>query len=340
ARPRQRLRLARAQGAAPCGEAAGRGVPPRARARRALARRRLHARPRPRGALSARRAADRARRARDHVACPPLQGRPARDRRRRDRHAGDARRGDGAPDPPLVLPRALGRAERADADEPAGVTFEGIALGCGNFGGVGSAPAFFGQGIPEDEAMRIMDRAWDAGISWFDTADGYGGGRSETWIGRWIAERGHRPTLTTKVFHPTVGDPADTGLAPDRIRRQLEASLGRLGVERVDLYLAHEPDPGTPLADTVACFERLVEEGLVGAWGLSNYDAAGIREALERGRPALVQNTYSLLDRRDEVDVLPLCADEGIPYVPFGPLAGGWLTGKYRRDAAFPEGSR
>jgi len=220
------------------------------------------------------------------------------------------------------------------------VTFEGIALGCGNFGGVGSAPAFFGQGIPEDEAMRIMDRAWDAGISWFDTADGYGGGRSETWIGRWIAERGHRPTLTTKVFHSTVGDPADTGLAPDRIRRQLEASLGRLGVERVDLYLAHEPDPGTPLADTVACFERLVEEGLVGAWGLSNYDAAGIREALERGRPALVQNTYSLLDRRDEVDVLPLCADEGIPYVPFGPLAGGWLTGKYRRDAAFPEGSR
>ena len=220
------------------------------------------------------------------------------------------------------------------------MTFEGIALGCGNFGGVGSAPAFFGQGIPEDEAMRIMDRAWDAGISWFDTADGYGGGRSETWIGRWIAERGHRPTLTTKVFHSTVGDPADTGLAPDRIRRQLEASLGRLGVERVDLYLAHEPDPGTPLADTVACFERLVEEGLVGAWGLSNYDAAGIREALERGRPALVQNTYSLLDRRDEVDVLPLCADEGIPYVPFGPLAGGWLTGKYRRDAAFPEGSR
>jgi aryl-alcohol dehydrogenase-like predicted oxidoreductase len=216
----------------------------------------------------------------------------------------------------------------------------GVSLGCGNFGGVGSAPEFFGQAISHDEALRIMDRAWEAGIAWFDTADAYGGGRSEAWIGEWLRDRGHRPALTTKVFHSTAGDPGDTGLAPDRVRRQLEGSLERLGVERVDLYLAHEPDPATPLGDTIACFEQLRAEGLIGAWGLSNYDAAGVEEALRHGAPALLQNTYSLLDRADERDVLPLCRTHGVAYVPFGPLAGGWLTGKYRRGEAFPAGSR
>ena len=118
ARPRQRLRLARLQGAAPRREAARRAVPRRARARRAVARRGLHAGARARGPLQPRRAADRARRARDGLARAPLQGRAAHDRRRRDRHAGHAGRGDGPADPPLVLPRALGRAQRADADEP------------------------------------------------------------------------------------------------------------------------------------------------------------------------------------------------------------------------------
>ena len=211
-----------------------------------------------------------------------------------------------------------------------------IQLGCGNFGGVGSSPAFFGQGIPKDEAFAIMDRAWDAGIDWFDTADGYGGGTSEQWIGEWIAARGVTPRLTTKVFHSTVGNPDDVGLAPDRIRRQIESSLARLGVDRVDLYLAHEPDPRTPLGETIACFEALREQGLIGAWGLSNFGAAEIAE----WRPAHVQNSFSLLDRADERDVIPLCAEQGIPYVPFGPLAGGWLTGKYRRGEVFPEGSR
>jgi aryl-alcohol dehydrogenase-like predicted oxidoreductase len=221
------------------------------------------------------------------------------------------------------------------------VTFSGISLGCGNFGGVGSAPEFFGQGIPEEEAFAIMDRAWSNGIRWFDTGDAYGGGSSETWIGRWHADHAaDELVVTTKVFHSTTATPGDTGLDPDRIRRQLEASLGRLGIDRVDLYLAHEPDPQTPLADSVACFERLAAEGLVGAWGLSNYDADGIEEALAHGRPALVQNTYSLLDRTDEARVLPLCAEHEIAYVPFGPLAGGWLTGKYRRGQQYPEGSR
>ena len=212
-----------------------------------------------------------------------------------------------------------------------------VALGCGNFGGVGSAPAFFGQGIEHDEAFAIMDRAWAAGITWFDTGDAYGGGRSERWIGRWRADRPVEGLmLTTKVYHSDVGDPGDTGLAPERIRRQIHASLERLGVDRVDYYLAHEPDPDVPLEKTIACFESLREEGLIAAWGLSNYELRELRET----SPALVQNSFSLLERADEADVLPHCRERGIPYVPFGPLAGGWLTGKYRRGEAFPEGSR
>jgi aryl-alcohol dehydrogenase-like predicted oxidoreductase len=211
-----------------------------------------------------------------------------------------------------------------------------VALGCGNFGGVGSAPAFFGQGIAHDEAFAIMDRAWDAGITWFDTGDAYGGGTSERWIGEWLRARGAQPKLTTKVFHSTTGTPGDEGLAPERIRRQLRASLERLGVEQVDYYLAHAQDQAVPLAETVACFESLRDDGLIGAWGLSNHDLAEIRDT----GPALVQNSFSLLEQDDAEDVLPHCRERGIPYVPFGPLAGGWLTGKYKRGEAYPEGSR
>jgi aryl-alcohol dehydrogenase-like predicted oxidoreductase len=221
------------------------------------------------------------------------------------------------------------------------MTWPRLALGCGNFGGIGSAPAFFGEGQSEDEARAIMDTAWAAGIRWFDTADAYGGGRSETYIGHWRADR--KPVdllVTTKVFNPVTGDPADRGLAPDRIRRNVEGSLERLGVDRIDLYLAHDPDPDTPIADTIAAFEALLAEGTIAAWGLSNYDAAALEEALAHGRPAVVQNSYSLLDRDDEEAVLPLCAEHGIAYVPHGPLAGGWLTGKYARGAAYPAGSR
>jgi aryl-alcohol dehydrogenase-like predicted oxidoreductase len=220
------------------------------------------------------------------------------------------------------------------------VTWPRVALGCGNFGGIGSAPAFFGKGQDEEEARAIMDAAWDAGIRWFDTADAYGGGRSESFIGRWRADR--RPEgllVTTKVFNP-LSEGADRGLAPDRIRRNVEGSLERLGVDRIDLYLAHDPDPDTPLAASVAAFEALVAEGTVAAWGLSNYDAAAIEEALRHGRPAVVQNSYSLLERDDEAAVLPLCAEHGLAYVPYGPLAGGWLAGRYARGAAFPPGSR
>jgi aryl-alcohol dehydrogenase-like predicted oxidoreductase len=215
-----------------------------------------------------------------------------------------------------------------------------LILGCGNFGGIGSAPAFFGQGETEEEASALMDAAWELGIATFDTADAYGGGRSETWIGHWLADRGHRPQVTTKVFHSVVGDPADRGLSRDRILRQFEGSLGRLGIDRVDTYMVHEPDPETPLEETLGALRELSEAGNVGAIGASNVDGAWLEEALQTAPVAVVQNSYSLLDREAEREVLPFCRGRGITFTAFGPLAGGWLSGKYRQGEPPPPGSR
>ena len=220
-----------------------------------------------------------------------------------------------------------------------GVEVSRIVLGCGNFGGIGSAPEFFGQGENEAEAFSLMDAAWELGITSFDTADAYGGGRSETAIGNWIRSRGHRPELTTKTYNPMdVGH--DHGLSRERVTRQLESSLERLGVEHVDAYLAHEFDPKTPLDETFATFEGLVEIGLIRTYGVSNFDGDQLRATLSIARPAVVQNSYSLLERTDEAVVLPLCDELGVAYTPFSPLAGGWLTGKYRRGEAPSPGSR
>jgi aryl-alcohol dehydrogenase-like predicted oxidoreductase len=131
---------------------------------------------------------------------------------------------------------------------------------------------------------------------------------------------------------------ADRGLAPARIRRQLESTLERLGVESLDLYLTHHPDADTPLERTLDGLDALVAEGLVGAYGGCHLTAELLRAA--DGRYAWVQNAYSLLERSDERDVLPLAAGLGLGYTPFSPLAGGWLTGKYRHGAPPPEGSR
>ena len=233
--------------------------------------------------------------------------------------------------------RALGRT---------GLTLSRLGLGCGNFGGIGSAPAHFGGGESEAEAIELLDAALELGIGFLDTADAYGGGRSETWIGRWRAARDARVLLSTKVFHSVEGDPADRGLAGDRIMRQIEGSLARLGVERVDMYLIHEPDPDTPLEETLRALDGLVRADKVGAIGASNVDARWLEEALtianrERLVPiGWVQNSYSLLDRAAERDVLPLCAERNLGFTPFGALTGGWLTGKYRRNEAPPAGSR
>jgi 1-deoxyxylulose-5-phosphate synthase len=230
-----------------------------------------------------------------------------------------------------------------------GIAVSRVILGCGNFGGVGSAPEFFGQGIPKHEAVRIMDAAWELGITTFDTADAYGGGRSETFIGDWLKTKDAsvRDTITieTKTFNPN--EPAeDRGLAPARILRQIDVSLGRLGLDRVALYMAHEYDPDVPQETTLLAFHELVRAGKIGAAGASNFDAEQLAEALDVSkregitRYEWVQNSFSLLDRDDAETVFPLCRENGLGYEAFGPLAGGWLTGKYRRGSVYPEGSR
>jgi aryl-alcohol dehydrogenase-like predicted oxidoreductase len=230
--------------------------------------------------------------------------------------------------------RALGRS---------GVEVSRIILGCGNFGGIGSSPAFFGAGETEVEAHALMDAAWEAGITAFDTADAYGGGRSESFIGSWLRSKGpevcDRIVLATKTFNPMAeGD--DSGLSRERIRRQIDGSLTRLGVDAIPLYLAHAMDPQVPVAETIGAFGELVDQGTVRAYGGSNVDSAWLEEALRDGRPDWAQNSYSLLERDDEQEGRRICVREGLGYTPFSPLAGGWLTGKYRRGEAPPAGSR
>jgi aryl-alcohol dehydrogenase-like predicted oxidoreductase len=230
-----------------------------------------------------------------------------------------------------------------------GVAVSRIILGCGNFGGVGSSPAFFGQGIPKDEAFRIMDTAWELDLTTFDTADAYGGGRSESWIGEWLAAKGSAVrdaiTIETKTFNP-LDTGQDHGLSQGRVRRQIDESLKRLGVERVALYMAHSFDPDTPQEETLRAFDDLVRDGKVGAVGASNFEAEQLAEAVEISelegltRYEWAQNSFSLLDRSDVETVFPVCHEHGLGYEAFGPLAGGWLSGKYRRGENYPAGSR
>jgi aryl-alcohol dehydrogenase-like predicted oxidoreductase len=231
-----------------------------------------------------------------------------------------------------------------------GLRVSRLGLGCGNFGGIGSAPAFYGMGESEAAAVSLMDRAWEAGINFFDTADAYGGGRSEAFIGRWLREKGPRVRdqllLSSKVFNPVGEGPNDRGLSRRHILRQVEASLARLQTDRLDMYLIHEPDPETPLEETVSALDDLVRAGKVLYVGASNIEAWRLARALwisdkaGRARFEWVQNAYSLLDRTPEREVFPLCADQGLGFTAFSPLGGGWLTGKYRSGASYPAGSR
>ena len=230
-----------------------------------------------------------------------------------------------------------------------GIAVSRVILGCGNFGGVGSSPAFFGQGIPKEEAFRIMDAGWELGLTTFDTADAYGGGRSETWIGEWLATKGSSVrdaiTIETKTFNP-MDSGHDHGLSPARIRRQIDTSLTRLGVERIALYLAHEFDPDTPQVEALTAFDALVRAGKVGAVGASNFTGEQLAEAIEIAELERlthyewVQNSFSLLERENAETVFPVCQEHRVGYEAFGPLAGGWLTGKYRRGERYPAGSR
>src|SRR5262249_6949762 len=199
-------------------------------------------------------------------------------------------------------------------------------------------------------AFELMDRAFDAGINFFDTANAYGGGRSETWIGRWLKAKGsavrQQLLVSSKVFNPVGPGPNDRGLSRRHILQQVDESLARLQTDRLDLYLIHESDPETPLEETLRALDDLVRAGKVIYVGASNIEAWRLARGLwisdVRGlcRFEWVQNSFSLLDRSAEREMFPLCADQNVGFTAFSPLAGGWLTGKYRAAGDYPDGSR
>src|SRR3982074_3782433 len=191
-----------------------------------------------------------------------------------------------------------------------------LGLGCGGFGGVGSAPELFGKGEDEASAFSLMDRARDAGINYFDTADSYGGGVSESVIGAWLKERKVRDRLviSTKVFYAIAEGPNDRSLSRRHIMQAVEGSLRRLQTDHLDLYVIMEPDPATPVEETLQTMNDLMHAGKVRHIGASNISAPQLRDALAASdrlsvhRYQSVQNGYSLLERGMENDVLPLAA--------------------------------
>jgi aryl-alcohol dehydrogenase-like predicted oxidoreductase len=211
-----------------------------------------------------------------------------------------------------------------------------VGLGCNNFGRLLDLAA----------SRAVIEEAIDAGITFFDTADIYGLGESERFIGETLAGRDVDVVVATKFGNDMQGANGDApGGSRAYARRAIDASLTRLRRDHVDLYYYHRPDGVTPIEETVGAMHELVVEGKVRWLGVSNVDAAQLRQAAsagaELGSPIVaVQNHFSLMKRDDETEVLPLALELGAGYVPYFPLESGLLTGKYRRGAPEPEGAR
>ena len=231
-----------------------------------------------------------------------------------------------------------------------GLKVSRLGLGCANFGGIGSEPSFAGMGETEEQAFALMDRAVETGINFLDTANVYGAGNSESIVGRWLksqpASVRDQLLISTKASMPVGEGPNDRGLSRGHILRQVDISLRRLGVERLDMFVIHGPDPSTPLEETLGVLDDLVHQGKIHYIGASNIEGWRLTRALwisdKYGlvRFDWVQNAYNLLDRIRNTEVLAVCKDQNLGFTPYGPLAGGWLTGKYRAGKAYPEGSR
>jgi aryl-alcohol dehydrogenase-like predicted oxidoreductase len=214
-----------------------------------------------------------------------------------------------------------------------GLRVSRVGLGCNNFGGrIGAV-----------ETRAVLEAALDAGVTFFDTAESYGGGGgSELLIGEILEGRRSEVVIATKF----AGNAERGRGSRDSVRRAIAGSLERLRTGYVDLYYLHRPDETTPIAETLGALHELVEAGTVRAIGCSNFSAEQLAEvdrvAREGGttRFTVLQNHYNLLRRDDDEDVLPLCRELGISYVPYFPLASGLLTGKYRRGEPSPEGTR
>jgi aryl-alcohol dehydrogenase-like predicted oxidoreductase len=208
---------------------------------------------------------------------------------------------------------------------------------------VGLGTNNFGRRLDERQTADVVHAALDSGITHFDTADVYAGGDSERLLGRALGPRRDEAIIATKFGNPVGG--RGGGGSPDYLRRALEASLDRLGTDRVDLLWLHRPDPATPIGDTLLAADEQRRAGRIRAFGLSNVTPRQLAEALEASDRlevpvAAVQNEYSLLVREPEEGVLDLVERAGLAFVPYFPLASGLLTGKYRSDRPIPEGTR
>jgi aryl-alcohol dehydrogenase-like predicted oxidoreductase len=244
----------------------------------------------------------------------------------------------------MLEQRALGRTK---------FTLSTIGLGC----------VTFGREIDEEASYEILDYAVEKGITWFDTAESYGGGNarvsrrerfdiddvrevsdemgsSEAILGRWMGARGCRNSVTicTKV---------SSGSSPENIGRALTASLERLRIDYVDIYKLHKPDPDVPLDETLSALAEQIAAGRIRVVGCSNLTAEDLSLALEASesgglpRFEIIQPPYSLANPGAQDDLFPMCRNEGIAVTPYSPLAAGFLTGKYTPDRAeFPVGSR
>lgn len=208
-----------------------------------------------------------------------------------------------------------------------------VGLGCNNFG----------RRIDYDQTVKVIDAAIDAGINLFDTADVYGGGQSEEFIGRALGSRRNQVIIATKFGHEMQNQ--GKGAHPDYIRAAVEASLRRLQTDVIDLYQLHTPDPDVPLADTLGALDELVKAGKVREIGCSNFTEAMLKDAEASTKSGAarfesVQNRYSLFYRAPEKDVLPECERQGLGFLPYFPLESGLLTGKFRKGQPLPEGTR
>lgn len=195
-----------------------------------------------------------------------------------------------------------------------------VGLGCNNFG----------WHIHEAASQKVVDAALDAGVTHFDTAEVYGDGASESFLGKALGSRRADVTIATKFGN-------GTDARPETVRQSVEGSLRRLGTDVIDLYYLHKPDPATPIADTLGALAELVDEGKVREIACSNFSPEQLKEA-EAAAPGArfvaVQNEYSLLHREPEGGMLDACRELDVAFVPFFPLKSGLLTGKYRKGDA------
>jgi aryl-alcohol dehydrogenase-like predicted oxidoreductase len=202
-----------------------------------------------------------------------------------------------------------------------------------------------GDRTPAEESERILDAYLAAGHNLIDTADVYGDGTSESTLAPWLARHRDEVVLATKLRHE-VSDPGGAGLDPARIARACDASLRRLGVDVIDLYQVHAPDPDVALEATLEALDGLVRAGKVRALGASNFPAwllawaVGLQDRNDWSPFISLQPQYSLVERSIETEILPFCRAAGLGVLPWGPLGAGFLTGRYSRDEPPPEGSR